>query len=195
MLDYILDESRLVLTPTISDNPMAYVRNQMDPAEHGPFDPETSVVLAQPFFSHLLHDALVRAGRRDLLQTRCLKWWPQIERGNTALEEYWEAKPGSGSRCHAWSATPTYDLTTHVLGVKPLKPGYAEAEIAPWFGTLRHLEGVVPMPKGLIEVTINRDRGGEVVIPEGVIAHVRFDDAPLAGGRFGAGRHLIEPAK
>lgn len=191
MLAYILDESRVVLTPTISDNPMAYVRGLMDPAEHVAFDPESSVVMAQPFFSHLLHDAIVRAGRRDLLQARFLKWWPQIERGNTAFEEYWEARPGTGSRCHAWSATPTYDLTTHVLGVKPQKPGYAEAEIAPWFGTLRHIEGAVPTPKGLIEVTLDRERGGEIVIPQGVVAHVRFDDAVLAGGRFAAGRHRI----
>ena len=195
MLQYVLDESRLVLTPTISDNLMAYVRNEMNPADHVKFDPESSVVMAQPFFSHLLHDAMVRAGRRDLVQSRCLKWWPQIERGNTVFEEYWEARPGTGSRCHAWSATPTYDLTTHVLGVKPLKAGYAEAEIAPWFGTLRHLEGAVPTPKGMIEVTLDRERGGAVVIPDGVIAHLRFDDTKLAGARLTAGRHRIVPAE
>jgi alpha-L-rhamnosidase len=194
MLDYVLDESRLVLTPTISDNLMAYVTNRMDPAEHVKFDPETSVVMAQPFFSHFLHDALVRAGRRDLLQARFLKWWPQIERGNTAFEEYWGARAGTGSRCHAWSATPTYDLTTHVLGVKPLKPGYAEAEIAPWFGPLRHLEGAVPTPRGLIEITVDRHRGGEIAIPPGVIAHLRFDDASLKGARLEPGRHQIDPA-
>ncbi|MGO9602715.1 MAG: alpha-L-rhamnosidase C-terminal domain-containing protein [Candidatus Binataceae bacterium] len=191
MLDYVLDESRLVLTPTISDNLMAYVRNQMNPADHVAFDPESSVVMAQPFFSHILHDAIVRAGRRDLILDRCLKWWPQIERGNTVFEEYWQARSGTGSRCHAWSATPTYDLTTHVLGVKPLKPGYAEAEITPWFGTLRHLEGAVPTPHGMIEVTLDHDRGGEITIPPGVIATVRFDDAPLSGARLGPGRHTI----
>jgi alpha-L-rhamnosidase len=183
----------LVLTPTISDNLMAYVRNEMNPADHVRFDPEHSVVMAQPFFSHLLHDAMVRAGRRDLLQSRCLKWWPQIERGNTVFEEYWQARSGTGSRCHAWSATPTYDLTTHVLGVKPQKPGYLEAEIAPWFGSLRHLEGVVPTPHGFIELTLDRDRGGEIVIPPGITAYLRCDDAPLAGGRFVAGRHRIAP--
>jgi hypothetical protein len=195
MLDYVLDESRVVLTPTISDDQMAYVRNDMDPAHHLRFDPESSVVMAQPFFSHILHDAMVRAGRRGLVQSRCLKWWPQIERGNTVFEEYWEARSGTGSRCHAWSATPTYDLTTHVLGVKPLRPGYAEAEIAPWFGTLRHLEGAVPTPKGMIEVTLDRERGGEIVIPDGIIAHLRFDDAKLASGRLAAGRHRIGTAE
>ncbi|MBV8136222.1 MAG: family 78 glycoside hydrolase catalytic domain [Deltaproteobacteria bacterium] len=193
MFDYVLDESRLVLTPTISDNLMAYVRGEMNPADHLRFDPEHNVVMAQPFFSHLLHDAMVRAGRRDLVQSRCLKWWPQIERGNTVFEEYWEARSGTGSRCHAWSATPTYDLTTHVLGVKPRKPGYAEVEIAPWFGSLRHLEGKVPTPRGFIEVTLDRERGGEIVIPPGAVGYLRCDDAPLAGGRLAAGHHRIAP--
>ncbi|HYL59007.1 MAG TPA: hypothetical protein VEU51_09060, partial [Candidatus Acidoferrales bacterium] len=136
MLDYVLDESRVAVTPTISDNLGAYLAQRMDPAEHMAFDVEHNVVAAQPFFSHLLHDAIVRAGRRDLIPSRCVKWWPQIERGNTAFEEYWNARTGTGSRCHAWSATPTYDLTTWVLGVRPTAPGYARAQIAPRFGPL-----------------------------------------------------------
>ena len=191
ILDYVLDETRLVVTPTISDDHVAYVAQRMDPADYGDFNPERNVVAAQPFFSHILHEAIVRAGRRDLIAARCLKWWPQIERGNTAFEEYWNARPGTGSRCHAWSATPTYDLTTHVLGVRPLKPGHAEAEIAPLFGALRHLEGAVPTSTGMIEVVLDRERGGEVTIPDGVDATVRFDDAPLRGARLGAGRHRI----
>jgi hypothetical protein len=194
ILDYILDESRLIVTPTISDNHAAYIAQRMDPAEYGEFSAERNVVAAQPFFSHLVHDAIARAGRRNLLAERCLKWWPQIERGNTAFEEYWNARSGTGSRCHAWSATPTYDLTTHVLGVRPSKPGYAEAEIAPLFGTLRHLEGAVPTPKGIIEVALDRERGGEVTLPGGVHATVRFDDAPLCGVRLGPGRHRIARA-
>jgi hypothetical protein len=191
MLDYVLDESRVVVTPTISDNLAAYLSQRMDPGEYMTFDAGRNVVAAQPFFSHLLHDAMVRAGRRDLIPTRCMKWWPQIERGGTAFEEYWDARPGTGSRCHAWSATPTYDLTTWVLGVRPAAPGYSRAEIAPRFGSLRHLEGRVPTPHGLIEVNLDREGGGEVVIPDGVDALVRFDDAPLSGGEVGPGRHRI----
>ncbi|MBV8134402.1 MAG: hypothetical protein JO121_02005, partial [Deltaproteobacteria bacterium] len=78
-------------------------------------------------------------------------------------------------------------------GVKPRKPGYAEVEIAPWFGSLRHLEGKVPTPRGFIEVTLDRDRGGEIVIPAGAVGYLRCDDAPLAAGRLAAGRHRIAP--
>ena len=114
-----------------------------------------------------------------------------IERGDTAFEEYWDARTGSGSRCHAWSATPTYDLTTWILGVRPAAPGYSLAEIAPHFGKLMHLEGRVPTPHGLIAAKLDREGGGEIAIPEGVTALVRFNDATLIGGDFGPGRHLI----
>jgi alpha-L-rhamnosidase len=191
ILNCILDDSRLVITPTISDNRMAYIAQRMDPADYVAFDPERNVVAAQPFFMHFIHDAIARAGRRAEVAERCLRWCPQIERGNSTFEEYWGADSGSGSRCHAWSATPTYDLTTHVLGVRPLSPGYATAEIAPIFGDLRHLEGAVPTPRGMIELTLDRESGGEVSIPDGVTARIRFDDAPLASARAATGRHRI----
>jgi alpha-L-rhamnosidase len=191
VLEYILDENRLAITPTISDNLMAYVRQQMDPAEHMPFDAERNVVAAQPFFSHFLHDALVRAGRRDLITSRCMKWWPQIERGDTAFEEYWDARAGTGSRCHAWSATPTYDLTAHVLGVRPTSPGFASVAIEPHFGRLKHLEGRVPTPRGLIEITLDREHGGRIILPSDTAAALRFDDAPLADADLTAGTHAV----
>ena len=50
----------------------------------------------------------------------------------------------------------------------------AQREIAPRFGKLRHLEGRVPTPHGLIEVKLDREGGGEIVIPDGVTAVVRL---------------------
>ncbi len=191
MLDYVLDPRRLAITPTIADNRMAYVAQRFDPAEYMEFDPERNVVAAQPFFSHVVHQAVVRAGRRDLIQKLCMRWWPQIERGNTAFEEYWSGPSGDASRCHAWSATPTYDLTTHVLGVRPLAPGYDRAAIRPLFGTLTRLSGRVPTPHGLIEIELDRERGGTIIIPDRVTAELGFDDAPLRAEELGPGRHAI----
>ncbi len=191
MLEYILDESRLAITPTISDNLMAYVRQRMDPADHMAFDAERNVVAAQPFFSHFLHEAIVRAGRRDLIPGRCMNWWPQIERGDTAFEEYWDARAGTGSRCHAWSATPTFDLTAHVLGVHPRAPGYASVTIEPHFGRLKHLQGRVPTPRGMIELVLDRGNGGSISLPPGTKGAVRFDDAPLSDADLASGTHPI----
>src|SRR5262249_5078796 len=120
MLDYILDERRVRITPTMGDLPgrSAFALQQADPAEYVDFDEREHVVAAQPFFAHFLHQAIVLAGRRSLIPILCLRWWPQAQRGYGTFEEFWSAQPGAASRAHAWSATPTYDLTAHVLGVQ-----------------------------------------------------------------------------
>ena len=195
ILKNVLDEGRLKITPTISDNRVPYISQRMNPADYMKFDEEGDIVAAQPFFCSILHDAVVRAGRRDLIPELCLKWWPQIEKGNTTFEEYWSGPVGEASRCHAWSATPTYDLSTHVLGVRPAESGYSKAEIRPRFGHLQKLSGRVPTPRGMIEFSLARDAGGKINLPAGVTADVLFDDADLRGGSYPSGTHTIERGK
>jgi len=195
ILKNILDETRLAITPTISDDRKPYVTQRMNPADYLKFDEETDIVAAQPFFCSILHDAVARAGRRDMIPDLCLKWWPQIERGNTTFEEYWSGPVGEASRCHAWSATPAYDLTTHVLGVRPVEPGYRKVAIHPRFGSSTKLAGRIPTPHGMIEVAVERDSGGTITIPAGIEADVYFEDADLRGGAFPSGVHTIQRGK
>jgi alpha-L-rhamnosidase len=195
ILRNILDETRLAITPTISDGRTPYITQRVNSADYMKFDAETDIVAAQPFFCSILHDAVARAGRRDLIADFCLKWWPQIQRGNTTFEEYWNGPVGEASRCHAWSATPTYDLTTHVLGVRPTEPGYRKAAIHPRFGSLTKLTGRIPTPHGMIEISLERDKGGAIAIPAGVEADVYFEDADLRGGALPAGNHTIRTGR
>lgn len=55
MLDYILDERRIRITPTIANQPSAYFSQQMIPSEYVAFDDQQHVVAAQPFVSHFVH--------------------------------------------------------------------------------------------------------------------------------------------
>jgi hypothetical protein len=190
ILDYVLDERRLVVTPIDQIMGSGLTGQWKDPAEYTSFDPETSVVAAQPFFAHFLHQAVAKAGRHDLLRPLCLKWWPQVERGNTTLEEFWDGPRGVVSRAHAWSATPTYDLTRHLLGVRALEPGYQRAEVRPHFGALQRLAGSVPTPHGPIEVDLTRD-GGAITFPPGVTGSVAFADAGLPGAASVTGTYLV----
>jgi len=84
-------------------------------------------------------------------------------------------------------------LTAWILGVRPARAGLLARRNRAAFGKLRHLEGRVPHRTGFIEVKLDRETGGEVAIPDGVTALVRFDDASLVGGEFGPGRHRHFP--
>lgn len=168
ILSYILDEERLKITKTPGDSFDWSERLAFQWMEPENFNDEHDVVSAQPFFSHFLHGALVKAGRREQLVPMLKRWELQLESGNGCFEEYWGAPPGGGSRCHVWSATPVYDAISYLLGVRPAKPGFAEVEIDPHFGPLNHLSGRVPTPHGFIEVEAHRDGDTKVKVPEGV---------------------------
>ncbi|MGI8549924.1 MAG: alpha-L-rhamnosidase C-terminal domain-containing protein [Dehalococcoidia bacterium] len=191
ILEAILDERRLVIAPEARLLQSGMGGQMLDPAEVASFDPEWNVVAAQPFFAHILHQAVVRAGRRDLIPSLCDRWFPLLQGGDGTIGARWGGPPGLVRRAHAWSATPAYDLTTHVLGVRPLEPGYRRAAMNPLFGVLNKLSGSVPTPYGPIEIDLSRS-AGQIVIPDGVEAVVSFEDAPLAGGTFGQGQHRLE---
>lgn len=179
-LDYILDERRIVTTPTYGDRPdrSPFEMQQDDPVRYLPFDDERNVVAAQPFFAHFLHQAVAPERLPDL----CIKWWPLLQDGADVLGEFWSALPGAASRAHAWSATPTYDLIRHVLGVS-VDLGRGRARIAPTFGRLQRLEGMVPTPAGPLTLDLTRERG-IISVPPGLTADV------VAPGSSGAGRDL-----
>jgi hypothetical protein len=142
------------------------------------WDTARQVVRAQPFFRYVVHDALVTAGRSDLIAEQCLDWTVALERCDTSLTETWYG----GTVSHGWSSTPTRDLMQRVLGVTPAEPGFAVAEVAPALGSLDWAEGVVPTPHGPLRIEV---RPAELVI-----------DSPVpflhAGQRHEAGNHRLK---
>lgn len=167
MLARVLDPARLVRTLTPGDA-VGQDRRHRHQFDEPDIDEDEQVVLAQPFFAHFVHQAVATAGRAQAIPELCRRWRPLVERGNGCLEEYWTADPGLGSRCHAWSATPTYDLSTHVLGVRPAEPGYATVAVTPELGDLSWAEGSVPTPRGFVRVRAERDGPATVALPDGM---------------------------
>jgi hypothetical protein len=143
ILAAITDEGRLRATSTGPGDPA--VRD---------FDEERQVVLAQPFFMHHLHRALAKAGeQRLLIENIRRRWGAMLGAGATTFWEHWH---GRDSQCHAWSATPTYDLSTEVLGVAPLEPGFQQFIVAPKPAGLDWARGIFPSVRGDIAVSWER---------------------------------------
>jgi hypothetical protein len=139
------------------------------------WDVEKQMVVAQPFFRYVVHDALVEAGRTDLIPSQCLDWKALFKRSETSWSETWYG----GTTCHGWCSTPTRDLSTRTLGITPAEPGFGVARIAPRLGPLAWARGAVPTPSGPISVDVNPERI-EVESP------VAFD---LDGGDGSVTRH------
>ena len=112
------------------------------------WDVEKEIVIAQPFMSYVVHDAVALAGMADRLPDLYHRWLEFLVNGYDTIGECW----GWGTHVHGWSCTPTKDMVFYTLGVTPAKPGYTVARIAPRLGRLKWAKGKVPTPRGLISV-------------------------------------------
>ena len=87
-------------------------------------------------------------------------------------------EPGR-SDCHAWTGWIAHDFLTAVLGIKPLKPGFAEVLIRPQ-PIYDHARGSMPTVRGTVRVEWRRE-GDRVVlegeVPAGVPARVELPGA------------------
>lgn len=164
ILTTIMDDERLVLTRTEESDPSVIT-----------FDEERQVVLAQPFCCHHLHRTLSKAGEdAALLEDIRRRWGPWIARGEPTFWELWRLGDAY-STCHAWAATPTFDLSTEVLGIAPLTPGFRRFRVAPRPADLTWAEGIFPSPHGDIAVAWRQDEGRfelTVTTPDGAEAEV-----------------------
>jgi len=183
MLDYSMDPLRGVFTAAPPIVPTG-----------GALDPERQVVLANTFFSHFVYRALSHADRFDraLSEIRA-RYGGMLERGATTL---WESFDPTASLCHGFSATPVYQLSTEVLGILPLTPGFRRFRVSPKPADLSFAKGTFPTVRGDVEVAWERVPGGlslELSVPSGSQAELvpppglRVRGAPRAG----PGRHQL----
>ena len=185
LVEVITDEPNLVHAsfadfdgpcPPNSDVPIGGFIRDGHP-DHAWWDVDREVVRAQPFFRYVVHDALVAAGRADLIPAQCRDWAWALERNPTSFTETWYG----GTISHGWSSTPTRDLVQRVLGVTPAEPGFGVARVEPCLGDLEWAEGAVPTPAGLLHVEV---RSGTLTVD----SPIPFDHA---GRRHPAGRHTL----
>ena len=171
MWKIILDEKRLVLTYALGHD-----------GEVTPFDEEYNVVQAQPFYSHFLHRALRQDNKFEVIAENIrTRWSEMLADGESTFRETWQLDPVT-SKCHAWSATPTYDLSTDVLGVSPIEPGFKRLRIAPQIVNLGWARGKYPTPHGEVSVDWKHKAGRfelNVTVPRGCTAEIV---CPLAKG-------------
>jgi hypothetical protein len=116
--------------------------------------------------------------------------WENIGVDGTATES-------RTSLAHGWASGPTPIMTSFVLGVQPVGPGYQSFTVAPHFGSLRWAEGAVPTPYGRIFVRwMKEDRRFSVTVevPAGTTAFVTLPDglrATVRGGDHGTERTFV----
>jgi hypothetical protein len=164
-----------------------YMREHTTKMMMGGFEPdwdiENEIVIAEPFMSYVVHDAVAQVGLADWLPELYRRWLQFLVDGYDTIGENW----GAGTHVHGWSCTPIKDLVFYTLGVTPAEPGYTVARLAPHLGELAWARGSVPTPHGLIHVEVTK---GAVTVDSPV--PVRLELPGQAPQRLGAGKHKAQ---
>jgi alpha-L-rhamnosidase len=164
-----------ITTPAQEESIRAHYLKRL--AELGDADAEMHKLETSPYGAFFLLGAMYRQGHADIAEWFIrLAWSRMILAG---ADTAWEHFTDESSLCHAWSAAPTYYLTSQALGVplgfpEPLDP--KELVIAPQSATLEWARGLVPHPVGPVYVEW-RVEGARLMVtcdvPQGVRWSVR----------------------
>ncbi len=187
VIDTITDPDKLVVRSWVGGADGDYspekIQKQMQGIYEIDWDAKNQIVIAEPFMSYVVHDAVALAGRADLLPELYRRWMQFLVDGYDTIGECW----GWGTHVHGWSCTPTKDMIFYTLGVTPAEPGYTVARVAPRLGGLQWAKGRVPTPNGLIAVHAT----AELVTIDSPVP-VILDLQGQAAQMLPAGRHEVK---
>ncbi|HLJ47256.1 MAG TPA: alpha-L-rhamnosidase N-terminal domain-containing protein [Bryobacteraceae bacterium] len=113
---------------------------------------DASLVQASTYFRAYVNEALTRAGLGDRYLEMLGPWKTML---GMHLTTWAEALTFDRSDCHAWGASPNYELFRTVLGVSSAAPGFKRVRIAPNLNGLPEVSGSVPSPRGPIAVHVS----------------------------------------
>ncbi len=126
---------------------------------------DTSIIQCTQYFRFYLLRAMKQAGLGDRYVSMLQPWRTMVAKG---LSTFAERQDPTRSDCHAWSASPNYELLATVCGIEPASPGFKTVKIEPHPGPLTRIEGSLPHPSGLISVHLQRNGDrihGTVTLP------------------------------
>jgi hypothetical protein len=129
---------------------------------------DKSLIQSSVYFRFYLLRAMKQVGLGDQYLAQLGPWRAMLAEGLTTFAEI-PVDPRSD--CHAWSASPVYELLATVCGIEPGSPGFATVRIEPHLGALQRVEGKVPHPRGDIVVALQREATGltaKITLPAGL---------------------------
>ncbi len=115
------------------------------------------IVQATFYFKFYLFELLKKMNAGDEFLPLLQPWHQMIQYGLTTFAE----KPEPvRSDCHAWSASPDYQLLSIVAGVNPSSPGFNQVSVKPYLGKLTDVNADIIHPQGKIHTLFKKSGTG-----------------------------------
>jgi len=95
-----------------------------------------------------------------------MKWNMLLDLGPTTFPE-----GVNRSECHAWSASPNFEMPALFAGIQPASPGFKTVRIQPQPGNLKAIDASVAHWAGELKVRVTEQTTGtrfEIELPPGI---------------------------
>jgi alpha-L-rhamnosidase len=124
------------------------------------YDPSGGYRVSSHFSFYIL-EGLYKAGLVETAENLMRQGWGYfLAHGAKTTPEFFNMEQ---SLCHAWSASPAYYLSKHVLGIEfPEAPNLDVVRIAVHASSITEAEGVWPHPRGTIDVKWHMSDGRRI---------------------------------
>jgi hypothetical protein len=147
---------------------------------------DTSLYQCTSYFKFYMFRAMRKVDLGNEYLKNLSDWEYMLSEGMTTFGE-WKVNPRS--ECHAWSASPSFDLISIVSGIESASPGFKTVLIKPNPGRIKNIDTRFPHPKGDIVLKYIQDNQGnlsaEVTMPPGLTGTFMYKGRtlPLKPGR------------
>lgn len=118
------------------------------------------------YFDFYLARAMNQAQAGDLYMDLLTKWKELLSLGLTTFPEGVDR-----SECHAWSASPNFEMLATFAGVQPLTPGFKRVLVRPLMQSLDQVKGSIPHWAGDLQVDFRKTGKqlmGTIILPQGI---------------------------
>ncbi len=115
---------------------------------------DSTLAQSSIYFHAYTNGALRKVGFGDRYLEMLGPWREMLSQGLTTWAE-WNG-PDARSDCHAWGASPNFELIRTIAGVESMAPGFKRVRIAPNMGSLQEVTASMPHPNGEIRVSLKR---------------------------------------
>ena len=127
---------------------------------------DQSITKTTLYFDFYLGRAMSKAGAGDQYYDLLDKWKDLLKLGLTTFPEGVDR-----SECHAWSASPDFEMLATFCGIESDAPGFEKVLIRPQLQSLSKVQGSIPHWAGNLEVIFEKKGeglSGKVILPKGI---------------------------
>jgi alpha-L-rhamnosidase len=129
---------------------------------------DTAIEQSSIYFRAYTNSTLREAGLGERYLEVLEPWREMLKDGLTTWSE-WNG-PDTRSDCHAWGASPNFEIFRTLVGIESVAPAFQRVRIAPNLGALKHVSAKMPHPNGqiIVELINGRRFTADVTLPPGI---------------------------